>query len=270
MSSGFWRAAAELEESGTPFVVITLVSGRGHVPQDPGAKALVSEEGLQFGTVGGGKVEAKAIALGRALLAERAQLPQIHSWNLQKDIGMTCGGEVTLLFEPKGAKPWNIVVYGAGHVGQALVRLLVQLECRVTCIDPRPEWLSKIPPAPRLRLIQRDEPASLVGEQPPDAFHVVVTKGHGTDMPVLEAIHRLQPSSPYVGAIGSETKASRIRSDLRALGCDASFIERLCCPIGLDLGTNHPAEIAISIVGQLIQFRDRPTANSIDSAGRRK
>ncbi len=253
----FFQVAAELEETGEAFVVVTLVSGRGHVPQDPGAKMIVKLEGLHFGTVGGGKVEAKALRHAEEILRGQRSEPELQVWNLTRDIGMTCGGEVTYLFEPKGTRAWSIVVYGAGHVGQEVTRLLSRLDCRVTCVDARAEWLEKLAPSPRLKIVREDEPARLVAEFSPGTYHVVVTKGHGTDLPILHAISRHHPEALYVGSIGSQVKATKIRNDLKSLGVDANFIEKLRCPIGLDFGSNHPAEIAVSIVAQLLQERGK-------------
>jgi xanthine dehydrogenase accessory factor len=255
----YFRAAAELEAVGRPFVTVTLTGGRGHIPQEPGAKILVTEEGLHWGTVGGGKVEAKAIREAEAMLREGAREPRLVTWNLTRDVGMTCGGELSYLFEPSGAAPWSVVVYGAGHVGQALTRLLASLECRVTCVDSRAGWTAKLAPHPRLSVLTVAEPAEVVARHP-RAFHVVVTQGHATDLPILTALSRLSPSPPYVGSIGSDVKALRLRTDLRAAGCAEGFLERLRCPIGLELGSNHPGEIAVSIAAELLKVRDQAKA----------
>src|SRR4051812_24559559 len=120
----FFHRTAELSEKREPFVVVTLLSVRGGAPADPGAKAIVTRAGLDRGTVGGGKVEARAIAHALELIGRRASEPELLVWNLQRDIGMTCGGEVTMLFETHGADRWRVAVFGAGHVAQALVRVL--------------------------------------------------------------------------------------------------------------------------------------------------
>src|SRR5687767_11572314 len=112
---------------------------------------LVTIEGRVFGTVGGGKIETRAIEEAKSLLTDSAApKTRFHQWSLEKDIGMTCGGTVRVYFEAFNVTRWNIVVFGAGHVAQALVPLLVQLDCRVTCIDPREEWLSRLPASPKL------------------------------------------------------------------------------------------------------------------------
>jgi xanthine dehydrogenase accessory factor len=257
----FFLKASELESQGIPFVVVTLLSTRGHAPQDPGAKALFSARGLEAGTVGGGKVEAKALVVAQELLSKTELSPSERvfsvTWNLQHDVGMTCGGEVEFLFEAAAASKWQIVVFGAGHIAQALVPLLLTLDCRVTCIDSRKEWLDRLPAqSARLRKLCSDDMPSLIdtASLPAQAFYTLMTQGHATDLPILKKLlQRFQPA--YVGVIGSKVKAIKVRNELKAEGIPTERIEALRCPMGLPLGTNEPAEIAISIAAQLLQER---------------
>ncbi|MBU6376453.1 MAG: XdhC family protein, partial [Bdellovibrionales bacterium] len=199
MSQTFYEAAGELESRGQSFVVVTLISGRGHIPQDPGAKAIVTANGLYFGTVGGGKVEARAIREAQALLqseAREAKDPVVHTWNLQKDIGMTCGGEITYLFEIHRPHSWRVRIFGAGHVAQALVRVLANLPVSVTCVDPRGDWVRALPQdQSNLEAIHQENPSAWISEQTlsRDDFFVVITQGHATDVPVLESIFKKMP-----------------------------------------------------------------------------
>lgn len=252
----FWEFSHELHDSRTPFAVITLVSSRGHAPQDPGAKAIVGQQGLLWGTVGGGRVEARAILFAKEKLAGKNRAPELITWNLQKDIGMTCGGEVSYLFEVYGNAPWEIAVFGAGHVSQRLIRLLEPVDCRITCADPRQDWLERLPKFPRLSVHCLADPSSLVSSLGADTFFVGVSQGHAYDLPLLEEIYRHHPNAPYVGVIGSVTKGQRLRRELKERGIPDAFIEKLRCPLGLSLGNNHPAEIAISIAAELLQVRD--------------
>ncbi len=254
------EVALDLERRAVDFVTITLTASRGHAPQDPGAKALVTAEGLVFGTVGGGKVEARAIREAQALLAtpETSQGPVTHTWNLQRDIGMTCGGEVTYLFECHRHHHWRIRIFGAGHVAQALVRALAPLPTSLTCVDPRAEWTSRLPSEQsNLQVVQTDDPAGWVEKNlsSPDEFFVVLTQGHASDVPVLEALFRKFPVPRYIGVIGSETKGLRIRHELRERGVPEESLATLRVPVGLPIGGNHPAEIAISIAAELLQVR---------------
>jgi xanthine dehydrogenase accessory factor len=259
---GFVERLAELSQSGVPFVCVTLVQATGSTPQDTGSKMLVTSAGLVTGTVGGGRVEHKAIQhaqsmLSRPIADSRQPIAELLDWNLKRDVGMTCGGSVKLFFESYNHSEWRIVVFGAGHVAGAVVECLAPLECHVTCIDPRSEWLDRIPARGRLRRIQSDDPKQLVAELPGDAFVICMTMGHATDRPILEEIFRQSRSFPFLGVIGSKAKRAVLVKELTSLGIEPEKAEQFHCPIGLDLGTNQPGEIAISIVAQLIQERDR-------------
>ncbi|HEX9983547.1 MAG TPA: xanthine dehydrogenase accessory protein XdhC [Thermoanaerobaculia bacterium] len=253
----YFESLNDLVQSGAPFVSVTVVDTMGSVPQDRGAKMLVTPAGRVFGTVGGGKVEARAIEEAKRLL-EDDTLPKTRfaQWSLEKDIGMTCGGTVRLYFEAFNVTRWNIVVFGAGHCAGALVEMLVKLDCRVTCIDPREEWLSRIPASPRLVKVLTDDMPAEVGKIPEGSFVVLMTMGHTTDKPILLEILRNR-KFPYLGVIGSNSKAKRLKKDVVDAGLPEEMTRAFLCPVGLELGTNHPQEIAISIVAQMLQERDR-------------
>ncbi len=257
---GFVERLAELSQSGVPFVCVTMVQALGSTPQDAGSKMLVTAGDLVTGTVGGGRVELKAIEHARTMLAQPVnQTPQTElvEWNLKRDVGMTCGGSVKLFFETYNHSDWRIVVFGAGHVASAVVECLAPLDCHVTCIDSRAEWLDRIPNRARLRKLQCAEPRTLVAEIPGDAFVVCMTMGHASDRPILEEIFRQSRQFPFLGVIGSKAKRAVLMKELTANGIPPVNAEAFHCPIGLDLGTNQPGEIAISVVAQLIQERDR-------------
>ncbi len=255
-----WQTAEELTEIGTAFVVVTLLSSRGHVPQELGAKAIITVEGLRQGTVGGGKVEAKAIGFARELLSSPGSKsfssPQLISWNLTTDVGMTCGGEATFLFEVHNPKRWKIAVFGAGHVAQALVRTLLNLDCHIACLDSRSEWLARIPDSRKItKILSKDLPAEAAAFDG-ETFFVVMTQGHATDLPILESIYRAHPGAAYVGVMGSDVKAKKIRGDLFECGISEAQVDRLHSPIGLSIGGNRPFEIAISVAAELLQARN--------------
>ena len=257
----FYEQLVALERSNTPFVLVTLVETTGSVPQDAGAKALVTAVGLHAGTVGGGRVEAQAIALAQEMLAEKNAAPagpRLVSWTLKGDIGMTCGGAVKLYFEPHagGGAPWTIAIFGAGHIAQALLPVLIPLPGRILCFDSRAEWLARLPPARNVTTEALADLTSAVDRLPDNAFVLCMTQGHKTDRPVLMRALSTR-HFPYVGAIGSEAKAAILRRELVAEGLNAERAQAFHCPVGLHFGTNHPHEIALSIAAQLLSERDR-------------
>lgn len=251
----FFEALNDLAESGAPFVAVTVVDTLGSTPQDRGAKMLVTSEGRHFGTVGGGKIEARAIAEAQAMLADSAApKTRFHQWSLEKDIGMTCGGIVRVYFEAFNVTRWNIVVFGAGHCAHALIDVLLRLDCRITCYDPREEWLSRLPSSPKLTAILSADMPAEVAKIPEGSFVLLMTMGHTTDKPILIEILRTR-TFPYLGVIGSNAKAKRLRQDVVNAGLPEELTKAFFCPVGLDVGSNHPHEIAISIAAQMLQFR---------------
>ena len=256
MSLPYIEQLAKLLATGRPFVAVTLVEAIGSTPQDTGTKMLVTDEGLEFGTVGGGRIELKAIEQAQTMLGSAGQdLRLLVDWNLKRDVGMTCGGKVKLFFEAYNVDDWHVVIFGAGHVAQALVRCLLQLNCRITCVDGRSDWLEKLPSRPELKIVETAEPESEVDRLTPQDFVVCMTMGHNTDLPILKAIFSQGKELAYLGVIGSRSKRRVLLHDLEKHGLSQQQIGDFHCPIGLPIGTNQPAEIAISIVAQMLQLR---------------
>ena len=253
----WFEALNDLAASGQPFVAVTVVDTLGSTPQDRGSKMLVTAAGRHYGTVGGGKIEARAVQEAQRLLSDPA-LPktEFFQWSLNKDIGMTCGGVVRVYFESFNVPRWNIVVFGAGHVAQELVSMLVKLDCRVTCIDPREEWLARMIDSPKLTKRHNTDMPAEVAKIPDGSFVVLMSMGHTTDKPILIEILRTR-TFPYLGVIGSDAKAKRLRQDIAEAGLPEEKQRAFFCPIGLSIGSDAPQEIAVSVVAQLLQVRDQ-------------
>lgn len=250
----FCEKFLSLSHDHVPMVVVTMTSFRGSAPQDTGARMIVGEKEILFGTVGGGKIEKKCLELAREFLsAQKSVLAQSFTWNLQRDIGMSCGGEVTMFFEPyRPVDIWKIAIFGAGHISQELTRALLRLDCRLTVIDSRRDWLAKLPEHPRLEKIESSNLSDELERLPPDSFVALMTMGHATDAPILMRAMRSH-RFPYLGVIGSPAKRNRLELEMKEQALDGQFF----CPMGEDFGKNSPAEIALSITGQLLRERDR-------------
>lgn len=258
-SNDVWRQIGEAVAARRGGVVVTITRARGSIPGEVGAKALVGRSGIQVGNLGGGKVEAAAVREALRLLAERESEPVFEvTWNLQRDLGMTCGGEVSFLFEKLSAGPlWHLVVCGAGHVAQALVPLLATLSCRVDVVDPRPEWLSRFRPHLAVSLHQEDDELTAAREViGRESFVICVTQGHSTDLPIVQWVLHEFPEIPFIGVIGSAVKRAKLIAELRKAGVKEELLEKVHCPLGLAVGGNDPAEIAISIAAQLLEIRE--------------
>ena len=252
-----WASVNQLLRSNTPFATVTMVDMRGSAPQIQGAKAVITADGIVEGTVGGGKVEAAAILHAKEMLkAHDGRRCELVTWNLQTDVGMTCGGEVKFFFELYLSNDWKIALFGAGHIAQALIPILLEMNCRVTWLDQRQDWLAKLPEHPKLIKVCCQNLKGEVARLDPRSFFVLMTQGHATDLPVLaEVLRTITP--PYLGVLGSKQKAKILRRDLDEMGMSKEQIDSFYCPMGVPMGNNTPPEIAISVLAQLIQERDR-------------
>ena len=245
-----------VQETHKNFVVVTFVNQQGSAPQEMGARMIVTSDGYFSGTVGGGKLENAAIEKAKEYIHLQKAASYFHEWNLQKDLGMSCGGSVSLFFEAHNLeRNWNVIIFGAGHVAQELVRVLLRLECQLTCIDHREEWLQRLPSDSKLQTICLPEMQSYVDRLQSDDFVVIVTMGHSTDLPILAKLLQ-NKKVPYLGVIGSEVKAKKLRKSLLKMSLSQEKVNSFFCPIGEPIGNNTPAEIAVSIAAQLMRVRE--------------
>ena len=247
-----------LLEEGTSFVCVTLVDIKGSTPRAQGGRMLVTASGLYSGTVGGGLVEAKALEFSQEFLQQNELSGQTKfvQWNLNRDIGMSCGGSVKLYFERFNTNPWKIMIFGAGHVAQALIPLLLTLDCQLTCYDTRREWLDKLPESPKLNKLCVENLEDNVEQTSEKAFVLIMTHGHRSDFYVAQKFLE-QRNQPFLGVIGSRAKAATLKKELKKEGLKQKQIEKIFCPLGFSLGGNHPQEIAVSITAQLLYERDK-------------
>ncbi|MGJ8642455.1 MAG: xanthine dehydrogenase accessory protein XdhC [Luteolibacter sp.] len=248
-----------LQQQGTDHVLITVAASRGSTPAPAGQKLITTSAGLHSGTVGGGKIEARALSHAATLLSKKSTLTDLQTWNLQRDIGMTCGGEMTLLFEVYRPTPtWHIAIFGSGHIVQALAPVLSSLPCRIDIIDTRAEWLSKLPTFSNITthlVTTHTEALHLIT---PETQALSITQGHSTDLPILASILEQHPQISFLGTIGSASKRATLTRELRETGTPPELIEKIHCPLGLPIGDNTPAEISISIAAQLLQQKPKP------------
>jgi xanthine dehydrogenase accessory factor len=243
-------ALADLHARGEPCVQVTIVEEKGSTPRNAGAKMVVNAERL-FDTIGGGHLEYKALQIAREMLASGHPGTRLERFSLGASLGQCCGGATLLLFEPMGRAQAQIAVFGAGHVGRALVPLLASLPVRVRWIDGRAqEFPASIPAG--VQQIVSDEPLDEVAELPAGSYCIVMTHNHQLDLELSAAILQRNDFA-WFGLIGSKTKRARFEHRLRDRGLDPALVQRMRCPMGLDAVKGKlPSEIAISIAAEII------------------
>lgn len=253
-------AAQQLRRDGLAGVLVTVIEVRGHAPRDPGAKMLVSAE-RSWGSVGGGNLEESAIRRARELIALGATGCEVRESRLTEHSHnehgrQCCGGTVRLLLEPLPARS-AIAVFGVGHVGYELARILARLPIRLFLVDSRAEQLDRVRLAEVVDgVAEVTVHHTVLGEQvlerlPAGAHVLIMTHDHAEDFALCDAALRI-PGLGSVGLIGSGAKWARFRARLADSGHDAMVIDRIECPIGLpEVAGKEPAVIAIAVAAAL-------------------
>jgi xanthine dehydrogenase accessory factor len=252
-----FEALVERRRAGRSCALATVVRTAGSTPRKGAARMLVDEDGATVGTIGGGRVEKEVTDAARALLAEGAAArPKLLRYHLTHELAMCCGGEMEVFVEPLVPEP-PLVVCGAGHVARALVPLARSVGFAPVVVDePSDEGVEFATPErfpDAVRLVDSYDPRDWGVALDDRAYAVIVTRDHQTDQRLLEAL--IDRPLGYLGLIGSRRKIEMFKKRLEAKGVDPARFERLHAPIGLDIGADTPEEIAVAIVGELIQVR---------------
>lgn len=246
-----YEELVRLTRAGTPFALATVIASSGSSPRKPGAKMLVRDDGTAVGTVGGGRVEAETIQATLAAMA--SGVPSTLSFQLTEEHGFVCGGALQIYVEPH-CNSRRLVMFGGGHVGKAVTELAAGCGFHVTVVDERPEMASRAahPAAADVICAEVDNaiPALTVTEE---TAIVIATTGHETDFKAVRGALRTQAG--FIGLLGSRRKREVLLQTLEREGFSAEDRARVVTPVGLPIGAETPAEIAVSIVAQLVKER---------------
>lgn len=270
MSSDWISAVARLRADRRAAVLVTVAAVRGHAPRAAGAKMVVSADQL-WGSIGGGNLEAVAVERARDMIMGRAIEPALFTTQLSDKTRVVhgvqcCGGEVTVLLDPLPVAP-AVAVFGVGHVGLELARILARHDLDLHLIDSRPEQLADEVLAPLADAVARIRthhvpvlPELVLAELPVGTHVLVMTHDHAEDAALIDAALRSdRPGS--IGLIGSSAKWARFRKKLLADGHTPGDLERITTPIGLpELTGKDPATIAVGIAAALLLAVERSKA----------
>ena len=253
-----FELAHSFEKQSIRFVTCTVIEVSGSTPRLQGTWMIVCQD-QQYGTIGGGAFEYEIITQARALLNQ----PTTHSntqtieTHLVHDLGMCCGGKMKVFLQ-RQLPPPQLWIYGAGHVSQALIQITPILEYKAIVVDERSEWINQITCSPWVET-RLEDPVEEVRLNPPNPqdLVIVITHDHAVDEDLMRLILRAPPQ--YVGMIGSRRKWARFQKRLSAAGIPLNILDQVHSPIGLEIGAQTPSEIAISILGELIQYLNQTT-----------
>ncbi|MFH2010609.1 MAG: XdhC/CoxI family protein [bacterium] len=252
--SDVFEKLVEIQRSGQRAVLATVVEAVGSTPREAGARMLVLPDGTTHGTVGGGALEHHVNGLAAEVL--RMGEPRLVPLHLANDLGMSCGGRVTVFLEPIGAED-RLYLFGAGHIATHICEMAGRCGFSVIVCDDRAELLTSDRFPQAARLFPAAEPQRLeeleLRAHAANAYVMVVTHTHELDFGLVRAVAPLRPA--YLGMIGSRRKRSALDAYLGEAGFPEDVVRAIRCPAGLELGGSTPAEIAMSIVAQLVALR---------------
>ncbi|MFI5669848.1 xanthine dehydrogenase accessory protein XdhC [Streptomyces sp. NPDC051704] len=264
-----WVAAvARLRARREPGALVTVATVRGHAPRRAGAKLVVGRTGT-WGSIGGGNIEAVAIDRAREVIEEPDPQPELMEFALNDKVTgphgvQCCGGTVSVLLEPLPVVP-AVAVFGVGHVGWELARILARHDLDLHLIDTRPEQLAD----ERLGVLADAVaqihvhhtpllPEDVLAKLAPGTHVLIMTHDHAEDAALCDAALRTDGLGS-IGLIGSAAKAARFRHRLTTEGGhEAAAIDRIKTPIGMaEITGKEPAAIAVSVAADLLLTFER-------------
>ncbi len=267
---GTWlQAVTLLRRERRPGVLVTVAAVRGHAPREAGAKMVVAADDT-WDSIGGGNLEATAVEAARRLIEHDRRVPELTISSLTEHAPVEhgiqcCGGEVTLLLEPLVVVP-AVAVFGLGHVGAELARILSRHDLDLHLVDSRAAQVEPARLAPlvggraTVHLHHSPVPELVLGELPEGTHVLVMTHDHAEDVALVDVALR-SPRVGSIGLIGSAAKWRRFERRLRVEGHDDSALARVRTPIGGDLlPGKDPASIALGVAVELLAMTARTAA----------
>lgn len=254
------EAVHHLGSQGENYVLVTILGTTGSTPRANGTKMVVTKDDI-YDTIGGGHLEYKIIEKARELLVDAKPGQHMENFPLGAKLGQCCGGSCAVLLESIVTARPVVQVYGAGHVGHALIQILSQLPLQIHWVDSRAELFPEAVPS-NVQCIHEPYPEDAVKAAPAGSMFVILTHNHQLDFTLTEKILSRNDAA-FLGVIGSDTKAKRFRMRLEHKRYSEEQISQMICPVGLpEVGGKLPMEVAVSIAGQIIAEYQTSTEKS--------
>jgi xanthine dehydrogenase accessory factor len=246
-----YKASQQAKNYAFATIIEATVKG---TPRKTGAKMIVFDDGTSYGTIGGGRNEKAAIA--ECLKAIQSKKPTTVTYNyFGREGESVCGGQMKVFMEPFTAHD-HLVICGAGHIALPLSVFAKILGFNVTVIDDRKAFANKkrFPHADKI-IVGRHavELAKITIE--PNVYVAIVTQGNEYDFECLKAV--IKSPAAYIGVISSQPKRVKFFGRLKEAGIEQKYLKRVHIPMGFDLGSQTPEEIAISIMAEIVAVKNK-------------
>ena len=262
------KKLTEAKNYNNKIIKAKIISAEGSVPRNQGTFMLISENDI-YGSIGGGQLEYSVIEISKKNLLNDEFNNEIVNIPLGPSIGQCCGWYVQVSIEKfkdglnslekeksKSINLQQLYIFGAGHIGQELSSRSIDLDFKINLVDSRIDFLN-LQQKDNVNTILANSPWLLIKNLPKNSFFIILTHSHDYDFKIINEILRTQ-NFKFLGLIGSKTKFNRFKNRLLKIGYKENLISKIECPVGLkNISSKKPAEIAISIIGRLLEYRSQ-------------
>ena len=269
MPKDIYEEIVALRSKGVPAALATIIARKGATPRKDSTKMLIYADGRQLGTIGGGSIEAEVCREALQLL--KIGKPKLLTLDLSavdpEESALVCGGSMEVYVEPVLPDP-TLFIFGAGHVSKAIAEVAHMIGFKVAVIDDRPKYANpeRFPYADAFYVdgwetsLQKIEVSEM-------SYLFIATRSHQLDLDCLR--FAVQSPAKYIGMLGSNKKNKALLELLEKEGIDPSKFDRVSVPVGLDIGSETPEEIAVSIAAELIAIRKKQNIRLMKEALRK-
>lgn len=261
MEAEILRTLSTCLDNEDPVALVTVIAITGSVPGKPGAMMAVKEDGTTTGTVGGGKLEHKITLEALEALKQGRSREVEYNLATDKELAMTCGGTLRAFIKVFESMP-KLILVGAGHISHELYKIGLLQGFRIVVIDSREKLNSdeRFPQATRMVV---DDIALAIKEYPfnSNCYVAIATASHEDDRLALEAV--VESDAKYIGMIGSTSKIKKIFRYLLDQNVSRTSIEKVFAPMGLNIASIRPREIALSIFSEMMLVKNNGSAESM-------
>jgi len=269
MNPDIYEELVRARRRGERVALATIIVRKGSTPRKDAAKMLIYEDGRQLGTIGGGCSEAEVCREAQAVI--RSEKAKLLAFDLTEEdaeeSALLCGGTMEVYLEPVLPDP-ALVVFGGGHIGQSVAAIASMLGFRLTVADDRIKYANgeRFPNAQAIVTGAWEEIFKQLSVNS-SSYIVIATRGHQYDLACLR--FALTTPARYVGLLGSRRKTKILLETLQKEGVDPSDFERVYAPIGIEIGSETPEEIAVSIAAELVAVRKKLDVRGLKDTLRR-
>jgi len=250
-----YKEIINIQINGGEAALATIISTKSHTPRHVGAKMLVKSSGEIIGTIGGGDLEKKV--QNEALKVIKEGNAKIFHYDLtgkkDSEVDMICGGIMDVFIEPILSNP-TLYIFGGGHVSVPISQIAKIAGFKVVVIDERQDYANseRFPDVDKIICDNFNDVFSKISINEL-SYIVIVTTEHKFDEQVLEKA--IRTPATYIGMMGSPKKRDIIFSNIMSRGATKDLLKKVHSPIGIEINSETPDEIAISIVAEMIKHR---------------